>query len=90
MLERDYNKIFNEYQGLKSKTHLEAQILKPGEAYRPVRIDGNDLMRKNELRDELKDNLDKLTDEELKELYKDHDLAARAVEVLVGRKINNK
>lgn len=90
MFEKDYQKIFVEYQDLKSKTHLEAQIVKPGGSYTSISINGKDLTRRNKFMNELKSNLDELTDKQLKELYQDNDLAGEAVKVLTGRKINNK
>lgn len=41
MPEKDYQKIFNEYQELKAKTRLAARVMRPGGEYK---ADDNDLM----------------------------------------------
>jgi hypothetical protein len=48
--------LYEEYKKLKETTHLEAQILRPGQPYKVQYINSDDLMRRKALAKELVEN----------------------------------
>ena len=57
---KKFEKLYEEYKKLKVATHIEAQILKPGQPYKLQSINPDDFMRRKKLAKELVKN------------YKDH------------------
>jgi hypothetical protein len=83
---KDYNKIFEEYKELEMKTFIPVNDVNKGEI-RGVHIKPKDMIRIDEVREELRKNLNLLSDKQLKFLYNDNSLMIEAVEVLANRNL---
>lgn len=54
--QKKFESLYEEYKKLVVSTHIEAQILKPGQSYKVNYIKPNELMRRKELAKELVEN----------------------------------
>lgn len=53
---RTFEELYSEYRKLVTSTHIEAQILKPGQPYKVSYIKPEELMRRKEVAKELVNN----------------------------------
>lgn len=90
--QQKYTAILEEYQALEAKTAVVASEVIPGKEIEPIRIIPEDLIRVDELREELKNGLEFLTDEQLKSLYNDDDisLVGGAVKIVAKREMEKR
>jgi hypothetical protein len=51
--EQNFHDLYEEYKKLKLATHLEAQVLKPGQPYKVYPINPRDLLRRKDVAEEL-------------------------------------
>ncbi len=88
---KDYNKIFEEYKELEVKTFIPVSDVIPGKKIQGVYIKPEDLLRVDEVREELKKNLEFLSGEQLKFLYNDDDstLVIRVAKILAERELRS-
>jgi len=93
-MQKDYQKIFEEYQELKVNIKINEASNTPNYPRQNPPVDfSDDLNIFNELKKGLEDNLQFLTDEQLNiiknDRHEDGRWLAEAVKILAGRKINN-
>jgi len=81
--------LFKEYQSLREKTKMTVNDLKPSKKYNTNYINAADVLKRKEIGDKLKDNMDFLSDEQTKELRQDDDMdmASKAIHTRVKRKL---
>ena len=84
-------KILEEYMSLKDKTSMEAFDFNKNKKIEAKYINSKDVLRREELKKELEDKLELLSDEDLKLLYEDDDidLVSRAIKIRASKRINN-
>jgi len=81
--------LYNKYKELVEKTKLEVHDVKPGGEIDAKYIDFRDVEEKIKVKEELRNCLNLLTDEQLKELFNDNDFMGDAVKILAERKRTN-
>jgi len=81
--------LFNKYKELVGKTKLEVHDVKSGGKINAKYIDLRDVEEKIKVKEELRNCLNLLTDEQLEELFNDNDFMGDAVKILAERKRTN-
>lgn len=88
MNDKNHQELFEEYQNLTLRTRWPVNNIGFSGETKPIVINPEDLIKRNQLREELRNNLKLLTDEQLKELYNDSGLMEDAVKILAQRKLD--